>query len=308
MCGIVGGVTQRNVLGILVEGLKRLEYRGYDSAGVALVEPNGDLSVRKALGKVSELEKELADNPTRGNLGIAHTRWATHGKPSQANAHPHYSDHIAIVHNGIIENHEPLREQLSADGYEFITETDTEVIAHLLHKVYEQEQNLFTALQKTVSQLEGAYGLAVVSSREPDRIVAARSGSPLVIGIGIEENFLASDQMALRQVTDRFVYLEEGDMVDVRRETFSIVDISGETVERPITKIAEADEVVDKGHYRHFMQKEIFEQARVIRIPCKVVLGKTKYWSKSLVRQLQKFLTKCNVCKLLLVVPVTIPA
>lgn len=276
MCGIVGGVTQRNVLGILVEGLKRLEYRGYDSAGVALVEPNGDLSVRKALGKVSELEKELADNPTRGNLGIAHTRWATHGKPSQANAHPHYSDHIAIVHNGIIENHEPLREQLSTDGYEFITETDTEVIAHLLHKVYEQEQNLFTALQKTVSQLEGAYGLAVVSSREPDRIVAARSGSPLVIGIGIEENFLASDQMALRQVTDRFVYLEEGDMVDVRRETFSIVDISGETVERPITKIAEADEVVDKGHYRHFMQKEIFEQARVIRNTLQGRIGQNK--------------------------------
>ncbi len=276
MCGIVGGVTQRNVLGILVEGLKRLEYRGYDSAGVALVEPNGDLSVRKALGKVSELQKELVENPTRGNLGIAHTRWATHGKPSQANAHPHYSDHIAIVHNGIIENHEPLREQLTADGYTFITETDTEVIAHLLHKVYEQEQNLFSALQITVAQLEGAYGLAVISSREPERIVAARSGSPLVIGIGIEENFLASDQMALRQVTDRFVYLEEGDMVDLRRETYNIVDKTGQQIDRPITKIAEADEIVDKGHYRHFMQKEIFEQARVIRNTLQGRIGQKK--------------------------------
>lgn len=276
MCGIVGGVTQRNVLGILVEGLKRLEYRGYDSAGVALVEPNGDLSVRKALGKVSELEKELIENPTRGNLGIAHTRWATHGKPSQANAHPHYSDHIAIVHNGIIENHESLRAQLTTDGYKFTTETDTEVIAHLLHKVYGQEQDLFTALQRTVSQLEGAYGLAVISNREPERIVAARSGSPLVIGIGIEENFLASDQMALRQVTDRFVYLDEGDMVDLRRETYRIVDKSGQEVNRPITKIAEADEIVDKGHYRHFMQKEIFEQARVISNTLQGRIGQNK--------------------------------
>ncbi|MCV6614962.1 MAG: glutamine--fructose-6-phosphate transaminase (isomerizing) [Cellvibrionaceae bacterium] len=265
MCGIVGGVTQRNVLGILVEGLKRLEYRGYDSAGVALVEPDGELSVRKALGKVSELEKELAADPTRGNLGIAHTRWATHGKPSQSNAHPHHSDHIAIVHNGIIENHETLRSQLMAMGYEFNSETDTEVIAHLLHHNYKAEQDIFKSLQATVSQLEGAYGIAVISSHEPERLVAARSGSPLVLGIGIEENFLASDTMALRQVTDRFVYLEEGDMVDVHRETYSILDKSGAAVERDITRIAEVDEVVDKGHYRHFMQKEIFEQARVIR-------------------------------------------
>ncbi|MCV6627102.1 MAG: glutamine--fructose-6-phosphate transaminase (isomerizing) [Cellvibrionaceae bacterium] len=265
MCGIVGGVTQRNVLGILVEGLKRLEYRGYDSAGVALVEPDGELSVRKALGKVSELEKELAADPTRGNLGIAHTRWATHGKPSQSNAHPHHSDHIAIVHNGIIENHETLRSQLMAMGYEFNSETDTEVIAHLLHHNYKAEQDIFKSLQATVSQLEGAYGIAVISSHEPERLVAARSGSPLVLGIGIEENFLASDTMALRQVTDRFVYLEEGDMVDVHRETYSILDKSGSAVERDITRIAEVDEVVDKGHYRHFMQKEIFEQARVIR-------------------------------------------
>lgn len=276
MCGIVGAVTQRNVLGILVEGLKRLEYRGYDSAGVALVEPNGDLAIRKAVGKVSELEKELKENPTRGSLGIAHTRWATHGKPTQANAHPHFSDHIAIVHNGIIENHDSLREMLSNEGYSFITETDSEVIAHLLHRNYEGQQDLFTALQVTIKELEGAYGLAVVSSREPERLVAARSGSPLVIGVGIEENFLASDQMALRQVTDRFVYLEEGDLVDLRRESYSIINLAGEPVKRAITKIAEADEVVDKGEYRHFMQKEIFEQARVIRNTLQGRVGKNK--------------------------------
>jgi len=276
MCGIVGAVTQRNVLGILVEGLKRLEYRGYDSAGVALVEPNGDLAIRKAVGKVSELEKELKENPTRGSLGIAHTRWATHGKPTQANAHPHFSDHIAIVHNGIIENHDSLRDMLGNEGYTFITETDSEVIAHLLHRNYETQQDLFTALQVTIKELEGAYGLAVVSSREPERLVAARSGSPLVIGVGIEENFLASDQMALRQVTDRFVYLEEGDLVDLRRESYSIINLVGEPVTRAITKIAEADEVVDKGEYRHFMQKEIFEQARVIRNTLQGRIGKNK--------------------------------
>lgn len=264
MCGIVGAVTQRNVLGILVEGLKRLEYRGYDSAGVALID-QAELHIRKALGKVSELEKEIISNPVKGQTGIAHTRWATHGKPSQTNAHPHHSGNIALVHNGIIENHEVLRTRLKEFGYEFITETDTEVISHLVNHNRNKCGDLFQAVQITVKELEGAYGLAVVCSDEPERLVAARSGSPLVIGVGIEENFIASDQMALRQVTDRFVYLEEGDIVEVRRDAYNILDINGQQVSRPISKISEAEEVADKGDYRHFMAKEIFEQPKVIR-------------------------------------------
>jgi len=264
MCGIVGAVTQRNVLGILVEGLKRLEYRGYDSAGVALID-QAELHIRKALGKVSELEKEIISNPVKGQTGIAHTRWATHGKPSQTNAHPHHSGNIALVHNGIIENHEVLRTRLKEFGYEFITETDTEVISHLVNHHRNKCGDLFQAVQITVKELEGAYGLAVVCSDEPERLVAARSGSPLVIGVGIEENFIASDQMALRQVTDRFVYLEEGDIVEVRRDAYNILDINGQQVSRPISKISEAEEVADKGDYRHFMAKEVFEQPKVIR-------------------------------------------
>lgn len=264
MCGIVGAVTQRNVLGILVEGLKRLEYRGYDSAGVALID-QAELHIRKALGKVSELEKEIISNPVKGQTGIAHTRWATHGKPSQTNAHPHHSGNIALVHNGIIENHEVLRTRLKEFGYEFVTETDTEVISHLVNHNRNKCGDLFQAVQITVKELEGAYGLAVVCSDEPERLVAARSGSPLVIGVGIEENFIASDQMALRQVTDRFVYLEEGDIVEVRRDAYNILDINGQQVSRPISKISEAEEVADKGDYRHFMAKEIFEQPKVIR-------------------------------------------
>lgn len=265
MCGIVGAVTQRNVLGILVEGLKRLEYRGYDSAGVALIDGNQDLAIRKALGKVSELQKEILGNPVRGQTGIAHTRWATHGKPSQNNAHPHSSGDIAVVHNGIIENHAELRLNLKEKGYTFDTETDTEVIVHLVNDHKKICGDLFQAVKNTIDELVGAYGLAVISSQQPDCLIAARSGSPLVIGIGIEENFIASDPMALRQVTDRFVYLEEGDIVEVKRDSYNIIDTDGQQVSREISKISEADEVTDKGKYRHFMAKEIFEQPKVIR-------------------------------------------
>lgn len=265
MCGIVGAVTQRNVLGILLEGLKRLEYRGYDSAGVALIDGNQDLVIRKALGKVSELQKEIVKNPVRGQTGIAHTRWATHGKPSQNNAHPHSSGDIAVVHNGIIENHAELRDSLKEKGYIFDTDTDTEVIAHLINEHTKSCSDLLQAVKNTIDELVGAYGLAVISRQQADCLIAARSGSPLVIGVGIEENFIASDPMALRQVTDRFVYLEEGDIVEVKRDSYNIIDSNGEDISREISKISEVDEVADKGKYRHFMAKEIFEQPKVIR-------------------------------------------
>ncbi len=226
MCGIVGAAAQRNVTKILVEGLKRLEYRGYDSAGLAVLGENG-LGVRKALGKVVELEDKCIAEPIRGHLGIAHTRWATHGKPSEENAHPHTSDHIAVVHNGIIENHAELRKSLQDQGYEFVSETDTEVVAHLIHSLYEDAGDLKTAVRKSLDFFDGAYALGVMSTREDDNLIAARSGSPLVIGVGIEENFIASDQMALRQVTDRFIYLDEGDLAEVSTRAIRIIDTNG---------------------------------------------------------------------------------
>ncbi|MBP3933198.1 MAG: class II glutamine amidotransferase, partial [Pseudomonas sp.] len=207
MCGIVGAVAERNITAILLEGLKRLEYRGYDSAGVAVFTNNGTLERMRRNGKVAELEQALAGEPLAGRLGIAHTRWATHGAPCERNAHPHFSgSDLAVVHNGIIENHEALREQLKGLGYVFTSDTDTEVIAHLLNHKLKDHSDLTEALKATVKELHGAYGLAVISAKQPDRLVAARSGSPLVIGLGLGENFLASDQLALRQVTDRFMY------------------------------------------------------------------------------------------------------
>ncbi|MGB5098025.1 MAG: glutamine--fructose-6-phosphate aminotransferase, partial [Porticoccaceae bacterium] len=212
MCGIVAATAQRNVAAILLEGLKRLEYRGYDSVGMAIV-ADGVLCCRKHAGKVALLAEDLADIPFPGHLGIAHTRWATHGKPSEANAHPHRSGPIALVHNGIIENFRALRAELESLGYEFQSDTDTEAVAHLMHHLLKQGLDLAAALDATVARLEGAYALAVVSATEPGTLVGARSGSPLVLGVGIEEHFLASDPLALRQVTDRFVYLEDGDRV-----------------------------------------------------------------------------------------------
>lgn len=265
MCGIVGAVAERNITAILLEGLKRLEYRGYDSAGVAVYTNAGKLERMRRPGKVSELEQALASEPLVGRLGIAHTRWATHGAPCERNAHPHFSGDLAIVHNGIIENHEALRAQLGALGYEFTSDTDTEVIAHLLNHKLKDLGDLTKALKATVKELHGAYGLAVISASQPDRLVAARSGSPLVIGLGLGENFLASDQLALRQVTDRFMYLEEGDIAEIRRDSVQIWDINGKAVEREAVQYRDGAEAAEKGEFRHFMLKEIHEQPSVVQ-------------------------------------------
>ncbi|HEX8542317.1 MAG TPA: glutamine--fructose-6-phosphate transaminase (isomerizing) [Pseudomonas sp.] len=266
MCGIVGAVAERNITAILLEGLKRLEYRGYDSAGVAVFSNAGVLERRRRSGKVSELEQALAGEPLIGRLGIAHTRWATHGAPCERNAHPHFSgEELAVVHNGIIENHEALRERLKGLGYVFVSDTDTEVIVHLLAHKLKDTPDLTVALKAAVKELHGAYGLAVVSAKQPDRLVAARSGSPLVVGLGLGENFLASDQMALRQVTDRFMYLEEGDIAEIRRDSVQIWAVDGLPVEREIVQYREGAEAADKGAFRHFMLKEIHEQPKVVQ-------------------------------------------
>ncbi|UQS90738.1 glutamine--fructose-6-phosphate transaminase (isomerizing) [Pseudomonas chlororaphis subsp. piscium] len=265
MCGIVGAVAERNITAILLEGLKRLEYRGYDSAGVAVLTNDGKLERMRRPGKVSELEQALAGEPLIGRLGIAHTRWATHGAPCERNAHPHFSGDLAVVHNGIIENHEALREQLKGMGYVFTSDTDTEVIAHLLNHKLKDLGDLTLALKATVKELHGAYGLAVISAIQPDRLVAARSGSPLVIGLGLGENFLASDQLALRQVTDRFMYLEEGDIAEIRRDSVQIWDVDGKVVEREAVQYRDGAEAAEKGEFRHFMLKEIHEQPAVVQ-------------------------------------------
>ncbi|QBF24414.1 glutamine--fructose-6-phosphate transaminase (isomerizing) [Pseudomonas tructae] len=275
MCGIVGAVAERNITTILIEGLKRLEYRGYDSAGLAVFTQQGNLERRRRIGKVSELEAAVGAEPLAGNLGIAHTRWATHGAPTEHNAHPHFSGHeLAVVHNGIIENHEELREKLKGLGYVFSSETDTEVIVHLLAHTLKSVPDLADALKATVKQLHGAYGLAVISAKQPDRLLAARSGSPLVIGLGHGENFLASDQLALRQVTDRFMYLEEGDIAEIRRDQVTIWDVSGAAVQRETVQYHEGAEAADKGAYRHFMLKEIHEQPTVVQRTLEGRLGK----------------------------------
>lgn len=267
MCGIVGAIAERNVTAILIEGLKRLEYRGYDSAGLAIIDKHSKLQRIRRTGKVFQLVDAVQqDEEFMGKLGIAHTRWATHGAPTEQNAHPHIShNQVAVVHNGIIENYELLREQLMGLGYEFTSQTDTEVIAHLLHHKLTELGDLTAALKATVKELIGAFGLAAICIQQPDRIVAARSGSPLVIGLGIGENFLASDQLALRQVTDRFIYLEEGDIAEITRQSIKIWNQQGQEVSREITKVQESAEASDKGEYRHFMLKEIYEQPQVIQ-------------------------------------------
>lgn len=266
MCGIVGAIAERNVSAILIEGLKRLEYRGYDSAGVAVYTNDGLLRRSRRIGKVAALEQALVEEPLLGRLGIAHTRWATHGVPSEANAHPHFSgEQLAVVHNGIIENHEQLRERLTDLGYVFSSQTDTETIVHLLHHTLESVPDLADALKAVVKELHGAYGLAVISAAQPDRILVARSGSPLVIGLGLGENFLASDPLALRQVTDRFVYLEEGDIAEIRKDSLQIWDADGCSVQRDSVQFHEGAEAAEKGEYRHFMLKEIHEQPRVVQ-------------------------------------------
>ena len=266
MCGIVGAVAQRDVADILVEGLKRLEYRGYDSAGVAVINNNNELLTTKRLGKVQELAQALEQQPVTGGTGIAHTRWATHGIPSEVNAHPHVSNNtIAVVHNGIIENHQTLRSQLQGLGYEFLSQTDTEVITHLVHHELKTSETLLSAVQKTVKQLEGAYGTVVMDSRDQDNIIVARSGSPLVIGYGLGENFIASDIMALLPVTRKFSYLEEGDVAKISRFNVSIFDTNGEPVEREAKDANVSHDSGDKGEYRHYMLKETYEQPTAIR-------------------------------------------
>ncbi len=260
MCGIVGAVAQRDVAEILVEGLRRLEYRGYDSAGVAVVDSESNLTRVRRLGKVQELADAVDEAKVVGGTGIAHTRWATHGEPSEENAHPHMSGDIAVVHNGIIENHEELRALLQERGYVFTSQTDTEVIAHMVEWELRTSETLLEALQKTAKQLEGAYGTVAVDRRDPSRIVVARSGSPIVIGFGVGENFLASDQLALLSVTRRFMYLEEGDVAEVTRREVTVFDAQGNSVEREIIESNVEHDAGDKGKYRHFMQKEIFEQ------------------------------------------------
>jgi len=266
MCGIVGAVAQRDIAEILLEGLRRLEYRGYDSAGVAVVTAEGQVTRLRRLGKVAKLAEAAETTPLVGGTGIAHTRWATHGEPSEANAHPHISEHIIIVHNGIIENHEPLRELLTERGYIFASETDTEVVAHLVH--WEQKQQggtLREVVLRVIPQLRGAYGMVIMDSRDPSVLVAARSGSPLVIGRGVGENFIASDQLALLPVTRRFIYLEEGDIAEITRRDVKIVNRQGESVERSEIESTVQYDAGDKGQFRHYMQKEIYEQPMAIK-------------------------------------------
>jgi glucosamine--fructose-6-phosphate aminotransferase (isomerizing) len=265
MCGIVGAVAERNIVPILMEGLRRLEYRGYDSAGLAVLNGTEKLKRVRTVGKVKMLQEALDASPTHGMLGIAHTRWATHGVPSERNAHPHISsDGLAIVHNGIIENHEELRAELTKLGYAFTSETDTEVIAHRIHHHLKTVQDLFKAVRATVAELEGAYALAVVSENDPERIILAREGCPVVVGLGVAENFVASDVAALLPVTRRFMFLEEGDVADVRRTSIKVLDREGTLAERPVRESELSADAAEKGQYRHFMLKEIYEQPRAL--------------------------------------------
>jgi len=262
MCGIVGAVAQRNVVPILLEGLRRLEYRGYDSAGLVII--NGGLQRVRSIGRVASLADECAAQQVQGKLGIAHTRWATHGAPTEANAHPHVSGTLAVVHNGIIENHEALRTRLKAAGFAFTSETDTEVIAHLINLYYRDSGDMLAATRAAVAELEGAYAIGVVSEDSPSRLVCARKGSPLLIGLGIEENFIASDVSALLPVTQRVMYLEEGDVADIGLLAVSVYDATGKPVDRSVHISELSADMAELGNYRHFMQKEIHEQPRAL--------------------------------------------
>ncbi len=272
MCGIVAAVAQRDVLPILIAGLKALEYRGYDSAGIAALTDHGIHRIR-AKGKVRELEARLQSEPFSSGTGIAHTRWATHGAPSEDNAHPHVAGSVAVVHNGIIENYEALRAELTANGCKFTSDTDTEVIAHLVNQLLETGISLRQAVQEAIPRLHGAYAIAVLSITDPDTIVGARRGSPLVVGVGIGEHFLGSDVQALIQVTRKVIYLEEGDLVEISRETVRIFDQNGTPVERASRESTLSSDTIDRGPFRHFMLKEIFEQPKVVADTLEARLG-----------------------------------
>ncbi|MGF1742881.1 glutamine--fructose-6-phosphate transaminase (isomerizing) [Vibrio profundum] len=292
MCGIVGAVAQRDVAEILIEGLRRLEYRGYDSAGVAVVDSKNQLTRLRRLGKVQQLVEAVGEEDVIGGTGIAHTRWATHGEPSEANAHPHMSGDITVVHNGIIENHEELRQILRDRGYSFDSQTDTEVIAHLVEWELRKTDSLVEALQNTASQLQGAYGTVVMDRRDPSRLVVARSGSPIVIGFGVGENFLASDQLALLNVTRRFMYLEEGDVAEMTRRDVNVFDVMGKPVTREIVESNAEHDAADKGQYRHFMQKEVFEQPQALMNTMEGRLTKDAVITESIGVKAQDILSK----------------
>jgi len=265
MCGIVGAVAQRDVMPILLEGLRRLEYRGYDSAGIAVLNSDNLLERTRVAGKIKDLEQALEGNQLSGKTGIAHTRWATHGKPTIENAHPHTCrDQVALVHNGIIENHDKLREQQIDLGYTFTSDTDSEVIVNQIYDYIEQGEDLLSAVVKTTTMLEGAYALGVINHSDPDRIIATRSGSPLVIGVGIGEHFIASDVFALLPVTQQFIFLEEGDIADISRDSLTIYDKNMDIVERPVRMSELTPEATNKAGFRHYMLKEIYEQPTAI--------------------------------------------
>src|SRR3954464_5782285 len=264
MCGIVGAIAERNIVPILMEGLRRLEYRGYDSAGIAVLNGSAHLKRGRTVGKVKMLQDAIDADPTHGKVGIAHTRWATHGVPSERNAHPHVSGGVSVVHNGIIENHDEMRSRLRAQGYEFTSDTDTEVIAHLVHSFLKTGTALFAAVRAAVRELVGAYAIAVISSEEKEKLVVARMGAPLLLGLGDGENFAASDTSALLQVTRRMIYLEEGDCAEVTLQTVRIVDARGHAVERPLHVSQLTADAMELGTYRHYMQKEIFEQPAAV--------------------------------------------
>ncbi|ORU92192.1 MAG: glutamine--fructose-6-phosphate aminotransferase [Cycloclasticus sp. symbiont of Bathymodiolus heckerae] len=265
MCGIVGALAKRDITDVLVQGLQRLEYRGYDSAGVAVIDDKGGIQRRRTQGKVKNLEQLIVDEPLTGFCGISHTRWATHGVPSQANAHPHVCDNVALVHNGIIENHELLRKQQIELGHEFDSETDTEVIVHLVHDELKASDDLLTAVQNSIQKLDGAYALGVLSQGNNNRLIAARKGSPLVIGLGDSEYFIASDVFALLGEASKFIYLEDGDVADITLDGVTIYDEAGKEVTRPINETELKADNIGLGRYRHYMQKEIFEQAAVLK-------------------------------------------
>ncbi|TMH42929.1 MAG: glutamine--fructose-6-phosphate transaminase (isomerizing) [Betaproteobacteria bacterium] len=278
MCGIVGAIAKRNIVPVLIEGLKRLEYRGYDSAGVAVLDgmaagSRATLRRVRSTGRVAELEKLAGSQGLAGVTGIAHTRWATHGVPSEKNAHPHLSGGVSVVHNGIIENHEEMRRRLRAKGYEFVSDTDTEVIAHLVHSNLQSGATLFDAVRKSVVELVGAYAIAVVSESDPSRLVVARHGAPLLLGLGEGENFAASDTSALIQVTQRVVYLEDGDCAELTLDGVRISDSGGKAVSRPVHMSQLTADAVELGHYRHYMQKEIFEQPMAVANTLEMVTG-----------------------------------
>ncbi|MDH5371253.1 MAG: glutamine--fructose-6-phosphate transaminase (isomerizing), partial [Gammaproteobacteria bacterium] len=277
MCGIVGAVSKRNITSVLIHGLNRLEYRGYDSAGVAVLDKNNNIQRVRAVGKIKNLESALDSTPANGIIGIGHTRWATHGEPTAKNAHPHVcNDCVAIVHNGIIENHEELRKEQTKAGFKFTSDTDTEVIVHQIQKYLNEENSLFEAVKKSITVLQGAYALGVISTSDPETLICARKGSPLVVGIGENENFIASDMSALLSETNQFIILNEGDMAVIKSTTFQVYDEDGKEVERKVHESQLSGDAVDKGEYAHYMLKEIYEQPSAIAETLEGRLSKDK--------------------------------